>query len=305
MRYIPLIEILNGIHETVVYHEDFKIRVFQNRGDENYPLHWHADTEVIMPVENTYRVVIDEKTYDLDAGDIIVIPSGELHRISAPSSGYRIILQFDCNILYELKGFSSVINMFHPCVTVTPSSAPGIHGELSKLIRDMASEYFSEQPLREASIYSMLLRFFTMLGRDCINRKDEISGLKNQKQLEYVNLFYKVCNYINDHCTENIKLDDIANIAGFSKFHFARLFKQVMNISCYDYLIDRRIMLAESLLTKPDMSIMQVAMKSGFSSLATFNRLFKARKQCTPTEYKAIYGLRTQFHEKKKRFRTV
>ncbi len=293
-----MIEILNGIHETVDYHGDFKIRIFQNKECEDYPLHWHTDAEIIMPIENSYKVAVDEKTYELDARDMIIIPSGELHRMYAPTAGHRIIIQFDCNMLYSLNGFNPAFNMFHPCVIVTPLTMPDVYDELSTLVLDIASEYFSALPLREASVYSLLIRFFTILGRDCISRSDEASNMKTQKQLEYVNLFFNVCNYINDHCTENIKLDDIANIAGFSKFHFARLFKQVMNISCYDYLISRRIMLAEKLLTNPDMSIMQVAMKSGFSSLATFNRLFKAKKCCTPTEYKSLYGVQTQFRDK-------
>lgn len=85
-------------------------------------------------------------------------------------------------------------------------------------------------------------------------------------------------------------MDDLANIAGFSKYHFARIFKQVMNISCYDYLINRRLMCAEKLLIEPDLSIMQIAMKSGFSSLATFNRVFKAKNHCTPKEYRFLYA---------------
>lgn len=286
-----MIEILKGIHEIVNYHGDFKIRIYPNREYEDYPQHWHTDTEIIMPVENTYKVVMDETTYKLDVEDIMVIPSGEVHQLYAPPTGYRIILQFDCTMLYSLNGLNSAFHMFHPCVTVTPSTMPNIHKELSSLIQNITSEYFSTLPLREASIYSMLIRFFTTLGRNCINGNDKFSNMKKHKQLEYINLFFNVCNYINDHCTENIKMDDLANIAGFSKFHFLRLFKQVMNVSCYEYLINRRIMQAEKLLIEPGLSIMQVAMKSGFSSLATFNRLFKAKKRCTPTEYKALYGV--------------
>lgn len=285
-----MIEILNGLHETVDYRGDFKIRIYMNKESEDYPRHWHTDTEVIMPVDNSYRIVIDDNTYNLKNDEIIIIPPGELHQIYSPSSGYRIILQFDSTMLYSLKGFSSVFNMFHPCVVVTPSSMPNIHDELTSLLMNMASEYFSNQPFKDALVYSMLIRFFTILGRNCLKTDETFINIKNQKQLEYIKLFVKVCNYINQHCTENIKVEDIANIAGFSKFHFARLFKQVMNMSWYEYLINRRIMQAEKLLAVQDLSIMQVAMKSGFSSLATFNRLFKEKKCCTPTEYKAQYG---------------
>ncbi|MGE5614661.1 MAG: AraC family transcriptional regulator [Bacillota bacterium] len=285
-----MIEILNGARELVNYKGDFKIRIYLNKEYEDYPQHWHTDTEIIMPVENSYTVVIDEKTYNLDVNDIIVIPSCELHQIFAPPTGHRVIIQFDCTILYCLTGFNTAFHIFHPCVFITPTSMPDAHDELSTLISEMVSEYFLTQPFREASIYSMLIRFFTILGRNCINKNDMFLNIKKHKKLEYLNAFLKVCNYINDHCTENIKIDDVANIAGFSKYHFTRLFKQLMNISWYEYLIKRRILLAEQLLVQPDLSITQVAMKSGFSSLATFNRLFKAMKCCTPTEYRHLYS---------------
>ncbi len=285
-----MIEILNGLHETVDYRGDLKIRIYMNKESEDYPRHWHTDAEVILPVDNSYRVVIDDSTYNLCTNDIIIIPPGELHQIYSPSDGYRIILQFDCTMLCNLKGFSTVFDMLHPCVVVTPSSMPNIHGELTLLLMDMASEFFSNQPFKDASVYSMLIRFFTILGRNCFSMDNKFSNIKNQKQVEYIKLFVKVCNYINQHCTENIKVEDIANIAGFSKFHFTRLFKQVMNMSWYDYLINRRIMQAEKLLADNDLSIMQVALKSGFSSLATFNRVFKAKKCSTPTEYRSQYG---------------
>jgi len=287
---IPLIEILNGIHETVNYHSDFKIRIYMNKEYEDYPQHWHTDSEIIMPVENAYKVIVDEKIYNLNVGDIIIIPSGELHQIHALPTGRRIIMQFDNTMLYSIDDFSSIFHMFYPCVLVTPSSMPNIHKELSALILNMATEYFSTLTLREASVYSMLIRFFIIIGRNYRNKNDEFSNIKNEKQQDHIKLIVNVCNYINEHYTENIKMDDIANIAGFSKFHFARLFKQVMNISWYDYLINRRIMQAEKLLTESDLSIMQVAMKSGFGSLATFNRIFKSKRQCTPTEYKFFYG---------------
>ena len=46
------------------------------------------------------------------------------------------------------------------------------------------------------------------------------------KQQEYAEKFMEVCEYINAHFSEDLKLEDVAEMAGFSKFHFTRLFKQ-------------------------------------------------------------------------------
>ena len=93
---------------------------------------------------------------------------------------------------------------------------------------------------------------------------------------------------------EDISLDTIADVAGFSKFHFSRLFKQFTNISFYDYLNQRRVKEAEKLLLNPNLSITEVAMRSGFSSISTFNRVFKSFKECTPTEFKNLYQQRNR-----------
>ena len=83
---------------------------------------------------------------------------------------------------------------------------------------------------------------------------------------------------------------DMASYAGFSKFHFSRLFKQYTKDTFTDYLNQRRIRAAEELLAAPppDTSITEIAMRCGFSSISTFNRLFKQLKNCTPGEFRAL-----------------
>ncbi len=285
-----MIRALNGTHETVEYQQSFGVRVFINDANESYPRHWHTDTEIIMPLENGYTVVVDNQSYKLQEEEIIILPSGELHELHSPKSGKRIILQFDGNLLYNLNGFNSAFHIFRPCTEVTASTMPKIHRELVGLLHKMVEEYFSAMPFREASIYAMLLQFFITLGRNSMNQEESLPTNKRKKQLEYIDRFLNVCDYINEHCTENIPVETLADLAGFSRFHFTRLFKQFINMSYYDYLNSRRILYAEKLLIDPTLTIMQVAMKSGFNSLATFNRVFKANKKCTPSEYKSLYG---------------
>lgn len=287
-----MIEEINGIREIVNYQENLKLKIYLNREREDYPQHWHTATEVIMPLEGTYTVTLNEMEHVLEAYDILVIPPGEIHSLNAPDTGSRVIIQFDGTLLNDLKEFNSIFQMFRPCVIVTKVSMPDIHGELTSLVMDITSEYFSDMPFRVASSYALLIRLFTMLGRKCINRNDKTATAKSRKQHEYIDRFLNVCQYINEHCTENLKIDDIASIAGFSKYHFTRLFKQIMNVTCYEYLVNRRLMYAEQLLMQSDITIMQVAMKSGFSSLATFNRVFRAKNHCTPSEYKALYEIK-------------
>ena len=263
-----MIAILNGTHETVTYKDLQGIRLWHNREYEDYPLHWHTALEIIMPFENEYTVTIDGKPHILNEGDIWITAPGTLHELRAPETGERLTI--------------------HPFLLVRRDSHGDLNGKLRFYLEEIIREYDYLAPYAEAAIYSLMIRFFVTLGRANINPQEMFPGITSSKQHEYVDKFMNVCNYITEHCTENITVDELASLAGFSKFHFARLFKQFTNTSCYDYIIQKRIAYAEKLLIEPDLSITEVSMRSGFNSLSTFNRIFKSAKNCTPSEYKKL-----------------
>jgi AraC-type DNA-binding domain-containing proteins len=285
-----MIPILNGAKETVSYGEHIGMRLYLNKEVENYPIHWHTAVEVIMPLENIYTVIVDETKHVLYPNDILVLPPGELHEIFAPDSGTRLILQFDCSLLYSLNGFDSTFHLLRPCLLITAEQNKELHSLLKPMLLELVNEYFSYTMLKEASTYAKLIAFFVTLGRNFMHEERRFPRTKSNKQHKYIDTFLQVCNYMNEHCTEDIRVEELAELSGFSKYHFTRMFKQYMGLSYYDYLIQHRIMHAEKLLTDPNLSIMEVAMRSGFGSLPTFNRVFKTYKKCTPSEYKALHG---------------
>lgn len=284
-----MIKILNGIHETVDYDDDLQcIKVYHNREAEDYPLHWHTAVEIIVPYRNIYTSVIDDVPHVIQEGDIWITAPGTLHRLIAPPTGERLVMLFDYSLICNVQGMNSLLHTLRPYALITKEAYPELNKKLRFYIDEITREYQNAMPFTEACIYSLMIRFFAALGRANFNAADKFPGITSNKQHEYVDKFMSVCNYISDHCTENINVDDLADLAGFSKFHFARLFKQFAGMSCYEYLTQKRISYAERLLIQPDISITEVAMRSGFNSLSTFNRIFKTAKNCTPSEYKHL-----------------
>lgn len=283
-----MIEILNGTHETVSYRDMHQVRLFMNRDAEDFPIHWHTALELIMPIENIYTVKTNGDTVVCSPGDIILIPPGELHSLYAPPEGLRLIIQFDYSHFTCFSGMDSLLHILRPYKLITVREAPELAKTLGSLLEEVIAEYQSDDPFREPAVNSLMLRFFITLGRTDVTDVGKFPNISPSKQQEYIEKFMGICNYINDHCTEDLSVDRLARLAGFSRYHFSRLFKQFIGISCYDYLINRRIACAERLLLSPELSITEVAMRSGFNSLSTFNRIFKAQKGCTPSSYKSL-----------------
>lgn len=283
-----MIETLNGLKETVNFKEDTNLRLYNNDEAEDYPMHWHAPLEILMPTENSYRATCNSTEYLLREGDILIINPGVIHQLTAPAVGKRLIFQADYSILRRIKELENTLSAIAPALLITPEDSPHAHSHIHQLMCSIKDEYFADAPMSEAAVYSKLIEIFVWIGREYSPTARNFSGTASKRR-EYTEKFLDICNYINEHCTENISLDDAAQMAGFSKYHFSRLFKCFTNVSYYKYVNQKRIACAENLLIDPSLSVTEVALRSGFESLSSFIRMFKIMKSCTPTEFKNMY----------------
>lgn len=289
-----MIEILNGLHETINYGDSLGLKLYHNVEYEDYPEHWHTGIEIIMPVSTVYTVLVGDERYRLNAGDIIIVNSGVLHGLLAPPTGERIILQFDAALLYTLKEMETLVSRLPPVLLLKPEDGGDLYGFVKARMDRIVEEYDEGKTFCEAVIYATLIEIYVELGRTETAR--EMEGQEGgvtvpaMKQKEYLEVIMAACNYINQHYQENITLEETAGISGFSKFHFTRIFKQYMNMTFYEYLNQKRIKRAEELLYTTELSVTEVAMNSGFSSLSAFNRTFKSLNKCSPSEFRNKIG---------------
>lgn len=286
-----MIESLNGIFETINYKQSTSIKLYDNDEYEDYPAHWHTNPEIIMPTENIYTVECYNQIITLREGDIVLICPGCIHTLYAPEKGRRIIFQADINPLRFMKEIETLVTIISPLIVITPEDFPSIYDKVKSLLLEIKNEYLSSSTsFSEVSIYSKTLEIITLIGRSRAAAGIETpSPDAPSKQEEYIEKFIEICNYISAHCSDELNLEAVASMSGFSKFYFSRLFKQFTNVSFYKYVNQKRIEKAAEMLTEPNISITNVALSCGFESLSSFIRMFKIVKGCTPTEFRNMY----------------
>ena len=286
-----MIESLNGIFETINYKQSTSIKLYDNDEYEDYPAHWHTNLEIIMPTENIYTVECYNQVITLREGDIVLICPGCIHTLYAPEKGRRIIFQADINPLRFMKEIETLVTIISPLIVITPEDFPSIYDKVKSLLLEIKNEYLSSSTsFSEVSIYSKTLEIITLIGRSRAAAGMETpSPDAPRKQEEYIEKFIEICNYISAHCSDELNLEAVASMSGFSKFYFSRLFKQFTNVSFYKYVNQKRIEKAAEMLTEPNISITNVALSCGFESLSSFIRMFKIVKGCTPTEFRNMY----------------
>ena len=92
--------------------------------------------------------------------------------------------------------------------------------------------------------------------------------------------------YIDQSYTLPINLDLIAQQAGFSKYHFIRVFQDTYAITPYQYVMEKRLEYAKYLLRSSDLSVTEVCFEVGFQSLGSFSSLFQRSVGASPRVYR-------------------
>lgn len=283
-----MIHILDGRHETVDYPENSQICLYYNDEYEDYPPHWHNSFELIMPVINGYDAVCGGHSYHLREGDLLIICPCMVHELFAPETGERIIFQPGMGNI-SIKDLNPLISLIGPCVLVTPEEYPSVYEPIRRNMFRIREEYFSYAPYAESLIISLFLEILVLVGRNYKAFIGQNMTPVSTRQKEYAEKFRFVTSYVEEHFSEEISLEQVADLAGFSKYHFSRLFHQYTDMSFYKYLNQKRINHARVLLADSTLSVTEVALQSGFSSLSAFLRMFKQINKCTPTEFKSMY----------------
>lgn len=284
-----MIKHLSGDYETVEYDNKRTILLHDNYDNEAYPVHWHNAIEVIMPLENSYMVNVADMDFTIPEYDVLIIPVAELHGMAA-TPGHRLIFQCDNSVLSEISAIEPIMRGITSPLLINKSFSKELHSLAKKTMLDIFSLYSQKSELADSKIYIALINLLIAIREFQLEQSRYSLGCDDVKLDEYNEKFNIVMRYIDANYMYDITLEQLADIAGYSKYHFSRIFKQYNSMSYLQYINARRTKAAEHLLLEPDISITEVAMRSGFKSLTTFNRIFKEIKHCTPSDFKKLYS---------------
>ena len=273
---------VTGEYEPVNFPTNSSFRFLVNKEARNFDQQWHASTEIIVPIENRVMVHVRQQEFILNPGEIFVIPDGELHDLIYIEDGVRLVFLFDLSVLQPISGFPYLNSTFSQPVLIKPTDA--VYDKEMGLLYRMFEDYYCQSSLRELMIFSKMINFHVEYQE---NHPHLNSGIPKQYEKNIMDRLNMVFYYINQNYMEDIPLEKAAEIAGFSKYHFARIFKEFSGQTFFDYLCLQRIKSAERLLLIPDKAITDIAYQSGFGSICAFNRAFKKKNHCTPSEYRA------------------
>ena len=276
---------LRGEQEYVTYRQDSTLRVWYADTPWHYDPHWHSAVEIILVLEGTVTYIVRDTVYEVRKGEVLIVPPESLHELSMGEDSRRYLYLFEPEPIQNMRDINGLSEHFQRPFHLRDGS--DAHVRIRELLLKIQGVYEKREQMWNALCYSYFLRIYTVLGQRYLSGVRSRTRIERSVDSEVVNA---AMTYINSHYMEDLSLEDVSGFAGFSRYYFSRSFKKHTGRSFKDYLIQKRLQVAMDLLIQTNMQMKDVAQESGFGSVATFNRVFRENKGCTPTQYRAIYG---------------
>lgn len=255
-------------------------------GGGPFELHCHPEIELNYCLKGSYNIIIDQKEYTLNEGDLAVVNPMLPHEMGKKYTydSLRLTIEMGPSLLGE---------HFNPLVSINPdnfvfSLKNNTHNstcnELKYLLEETADILKSKPPFYELSargniykISAVLLRIFT----ESSNKSD--NAIKSLIDIEKIG---RAINIIYSHFDEKLNLDTVSEICGYSKSYFCKTFKNITGESFHSMLNRHRVEVACLKLKELDISIEEIALSVGFNDSKSFCRVFKKFTGKNAGEYK-------------------
>ena len=262
--------------------------------------HVHDRIELIYVLAGSCEAYLGNSRYCFSKGDLLLINSGEVHKISAltDKESKYICLKFAPELLYvsEQTVFETkyvlpfLLSSFEHQKVFTASELCA--SPVPKIMKTILSEYDAKEYGFELAIRAQICSLFLWILRRWKNQGLDLSPDSTIAEVT-LKKFQRVFDFIEQNYQNPITANDAAEVCGFSYSHFSRLFKSVMKMGFTHYLTSVRISKAEILLLETDKSITEIAMECGFSTSSYFIAQFKKLKNVSPKAYRKLFSKNT------------
>ena len=276
-------------------------------GDERRPA-WQIETRCLLDyllvyiAEGCGQFEIASRRYAAEPNDLFWIPPDTPHAMEGfppsmvcPYIHFDLIYRpevshWDFSVPSGMTDLSELGPLMHPDMSHTPFGDLGgrirsyTNQRVGDLVREVCHESARAQPYAFMRTSGLMMEILAEIlrGRE---------GLSTEYR-HHIPLLEAAADYLRRHCHERVCVEDAAEICSLSPSYFRRLFSQHFNCSPREYLRRTRIQKAKNLMIGSVLNFSQIAQRTGFATVHSFSRAFKASEGVSPSEYRK-YGIAT------------
>lgn len=278
---------MKDINNKVGYlNDNFKIFHIRDKKDIKFEYHHHDFSKIVILIDGDLTYYIEGKAYILKPWDILFINKNEIHKpVVNPDKYYeRIVIWLNPDFMAKyaqgnndlLKCFEVAIKNNYNLLRLNMKSIEIIKNIIQDIQSCDNSNEFGSEILKE----SLFVQLMVLMNRLFLNSDKN----RDMEDIQYDKTIEGVLNYINSNLENDLSIDTIASNFFISKYYLMRKFKSQIGSSIHNYIIQKRLILAKSLISE-GLTMSNVCSKCGFNDYSSFVRAFKKVYGVSPSNY--------------------
>ena len=247
------------------------VSVNLNQKSSEYPARFHKHLEIAFVEEGVLTIAIDNKTFDLQKGDLYIVFPNLLHA-GRQTEGTRIsIVIVDSELCHA---FADTLMHYKPEVPVLRKGA------------------FNE------IVYAVFRRMYEINNSDLPHKQNALSGYLNALLGEVIvplnlirrdsdnDLIQQLILFFLENYTKEITLEDVARKLNYSKYYISHVISETFGCNFRPLINSYRVSMAQNLLLTTGKTIGEISYECGFKNQSSFNRIFLKHTGATPSAFR-------------------
>lgn len=242
--------------------------------------HFHTSYEIYFSISGECRFMVQDVTYDLTPGDMILLPDMVPHQVmhlsdASPNHWHERYLLAPTKEEIPPQLLSCFdTTYYHP--------TPEVHEAILSLFRKLENAPVLEKPYQKLYTLSMMSAILCLLTT--LPSSHNVSALSAKNTI-----MQNAATYIKEHCTENLSLVQVAQKYSYTPEYFSTLFKNATGFKYSEYVKQSKIAIAMQLLTTTELTITEIAIRCGFNNANYFSEVFQEIAKTTPKQFRIQY----------------
>lgn len=244
--------------------------------------HSHDFYEIYFFMDGNVKYYIENESYTLKKGDILIIPPGKIHRpvIEGNTPYERYVLWLYSHYISSKEGLLEIISEINDTISEKNTRLISFEGNaletMTNLFNKLHTEFLSEENLSEYISESYII---LILG-EIIRHFKQMEKVYDEPQ----ELIRRVITFINANVVDAPSLEELSEVFFVSKYYLSHKFKEHTKTTIHQYILMKKINLAKELLEKGK-SPKEVCDLCGFSTYSNFYKAFTGQTGISPKDY--------------------
>ncbi|MCE5342679.1 MAG: AraC family transcriptional regulator [Eubacteriales bacterium] len=240
--------------------------------------HLHRETEMVFLLKGELEVRVENRLFHIQEGELLSICENTLHQYGVMNSDTQIV-KIKCMREWMMPSFMEQAESEAYHHLYSQSFLLRRDEVVYRIAKEMLN--YSEESYVEYFYLSRLIE----LTAHILQHSETI---KETSPVNFENARYmdEALKYLQKNCYQQLTLRMLAEHIGLTECYCSKYIKKNTGISFVQYLNAIRVNNAQRLLMYTDYNITEIAQRCGFSSIQTFNRVFKLQAGCTPRDYR-------------------